>query len=74
MERIIASVSVAKLKNKGKENQEDKFVLRLGTEAFSMDTIRAETLCCMFATQLGYVLHKRESANENSTREKPLGE
>lgn len=73
MERIIASVSVAKLKNKGKENQEDKFVLRLGTEAFSMDTIQAEKLCFMFATQLGYVMHKRESANENSTKDKPLG-
>ena len=71
MERIIASVSVAKLKNKDKE---DKFVLRLGTEAFSMDAIQAETLCFMFATQLGYVMHKRENFNANSTREKPLGE
>lgn len=74
MERIIASVSVAKLKNKDKEVKEDKFVLRLGTEAFSMDAIQAETLCFMFATQLGYVMHKRENFNANSTREKPLGE
>lgn len=71
MERLIGSVSVAKLKG---ENGEGKFVLRLGTEAFSMDKVKAETLCFMFATQLGYVMHKRESANENSTREKPLGE
>lgn len=70
MERLIRSVSVVKLKNKDKE---DKFVLRLGTEAFSMDAIQAETLCFMFATQLGYVMHKRENFNANSTREKPLG-
>ncbi len=70
MERLIGSVSVAKLKGTDTEN---KFVLRLGTEAFIMDKVKAETICFMFATQLGYVMHKRERANKNSTKEKPLG-
>lgn len=66
MERLIHSVSVGK--SKGGE-----FVLRIGTEAFIMDKNKAGMLCSMFAIQLGYVLHKKDRANENSTKGKPLG-